>query len=65
MRINTIKTKKMSMTFSRDPVFLPYNNIDEAAIERVSQVKVLGVTLSSDYSGNSHVDGIVSKARKR
>ena len=33
--------------------------------ERVSQVKVLGVTLSSDLSWNSHVDGIVSKARKR
>ena len=56
MRINTIKTKYMFMSFSRDPVFLPYINIDGAAIERVSQVKVLGVTFSSDYSWNSHVD---------
>ena len=60
MRINTMKTKEMIIRFCRDPVFLPYINIDGAAIERVSQVKVLGVTLSADLSWNSHVDGIVS-----
>ena len=41
MRINTMKTKEMIIRFCRDPVFLPYINIDGAAIERVSQVKVL------------------------
>ena len=68
MRINKMKTKEIIIRFCRDPVFLPYINIDGgggAAIERVSQVKVLGVTLSSDLSWNAHVDGIVSKARKR
>ena len=65
MRINTMDTKEMIISFCRDPAFLPYINIDGAAIERVSQVKVIGVTLSSDLSWNSHVDGIVSKARKR
>ena len=65
MRINTMKTKEIIKRFYRDPVFLPYINIDVAAIERVSQVKVLGVTLSSDLSWNAHVDGIVSKATKR
>ena len=30
----------------------------------VSQVKLLGVTLSSDSSWNSHVDGIMSKAKR-
>ena len=65
MRINTMKTKDMIIMFCHDPVFLPYINIDGAAIERVSQVKVLGVTLSSDFSWNAHVDLIVSKARKR
>ena len=55
----------MIISFCRDPVVLPYINIDEAAIERFSQVKVLGVTLSSYLSWNSHVDVIVSKARKR
>ena len=65
MRINTMKTKEMIIRFCRDPVFLPYINIDGAVIERISQVKVLGVTISSDLSWNAHVDGIVSKARKR
>ena len=65
MRINTMKTKEMIISFCRDPAFLPDVNTDGAAIERVSQVKVLGVTLSSDLSWNSHVDGIMSKARKR
>ena len=51
--------------FCRDPVFLPYINVDWAAIEIVSQVKVIGVTLSSDLSWIALVDGIVSKARKR
>ena len=65
MRINIMKTKEMIIGVCRDPAFLPYINIDGAAIERVSQVKVLGVTLSSDLSWNAHVGGIVSKARKR
>ena len=61
MRIITMKTKEMIISFCRDPAFLPYINIEWAAIERVSQVKVFGVTLSSDLSWNSHVDGIVQR----
>ena len=57
-------TKEMIISCCRDPVVLPFINIDGADIESVSQVKVLGVTLSSDLSWNSHVEGIVSKARK-
>ena len=34
-------------------------------IERVSQAKVLGVTIPSDLSWNAHVDEIISKARKK
>ena len=60
-----MKTKEIIIRFFRDPVFLPYINIDGAAVERVSQVKVIGVNSSSDLSCNSHVDGIVSTARKR
>ena len=46
MRINTMKTKEMIIRFCGDPVFQPYINIDWAAIERFSQAKVLGMTLS-------------------
>ena len=31
----------------------------------MSQVNVLGATISSDFSWNAHVDEIISKARKR
>ena len=34
-------------------------------IEKVSQAKVLGVTISSDLSWNAHVEEMISKARKR
>ena len=43
------------------PRIVIYNN----DIERVTQAKVLGVTLSSDLTWNALVDTIVSKARKR
>ena len=67
MRINSMNTKEIIIRFCRDPVFLPYININGAAIEIVSQVKGIGVikNVSSYLSWNAHVDGIVSKARKR
>ena len=39
--------------------------MNETYIERVSEAKVLGVTISFDLSWNAHVDEIISKARKR
>ena len=44
---------------------IPRIVIDNNYTERVSQAKVLGVTLSSDLTWNTHVETIVSKARKR
>ena len=69
MHINTTKTKEMVICLRRDRTFvdsLPYIYMNGNYIERVSQAKVLGVTISSDLSWNAHVDEeIISKARKR
>ena len=44
---------------------IPRIVLDDNDIERVTQAKVIGVTLSSDLSWNAYVDTIVPKARKR
>ena len=58
----------MVICFRRDRTFvdsLPYIYMNETYIERVSQAKILGVTIASDLSCNAHVVEIISKARKR
>ena len=68
MRVNTTKTKEMMICFCRDETHVtatPTVVIDGNTIERVTQAKVLGVTISADLSWNAHVDAIVCKARKR
>ena len=50
-RINTTNTKEMVICFRRDRTFvdsLPYIYMNGNYIERVSQAKVLSVTISSD-----------------
>ena len=68
MRLNCDKCKEMIVDFSRNQgqssdaqdIF-----INEKTLEKVSHIKMLGVTVSDDLTWNIHVDNIVSKAGKR
>ena len=68
MPINARQTKDMIRCFCRNDnhvASIPRIVIDNNDIERVTQSKVLEVTLSADLTWNAHVDTIVTKARKR
>ena len=68
LRINTCNTKEMVICFCKDRTYvesLPYIDINGTDIERVTQAKVLAVTISSDLTWNAQVDEKVAKARKR
>ena len=59
MRINATKTKEMVICFCRNDnhvASIPRIVIDNNDIARVTQAKVLGVTLSSDLTWNAHVE---------
>ena len=55
------------LCFCKDRTYvesLLYININGNDDERITQAKVLGVTISSDLCCNAHVDEILAKARK-
>ena len=68
MRLNCDTCKEMIVDFSRNQgqssnaqdIF-----INEKTLEKVSHIKMLGVTVSDDLTWNIHVDNIVNKAGKR
>ena len=58
----------MVICFCKDRTYveyLPYIDLNGTDIERGTQAKVIGVTISSDLSWNAHVYEIVAKTRKR
>jgi len=65
MAVNFTKTKEMVI----GPVALssnfPFIHWAEGEIERVSSFKLLGLHLDADFSWDSHVEAVASKATKR
>lgn len=65
LQINPTKSKEILTHFKRTPVEHAPVEIDGLSFERVTFVKVLGVTIRNDLKWNDHVDIILTKAAKR
>ena len=65
MRLNSLKTKEIMISFSRPPPLVHAIMIEGKALERVDLVTLLGVKLSNDLSWEKHVDHIIKKAQCR
>ena len=68
MKINSDKSKEMTICFARDNDFLhdmPNLNVDRMPVQKVRYAKLLGITISCDLTWNRHIENIVAKAGKR
>lgn len=65
MKFNIKKSKELIFTFKRSSQNFPMLDIEGSVIERVSEAKILGVTLQSDLKWNSHIENTIKKANKR
>ena len=55
----------MRITFSKNPSVLDPLIVNGKEIETVDNVKLLGVTMSSDLTWNAHIEEVIKKANKR
>ena len=65
MIFNVKKTKELVFHFKASQCDFPVLTIGDDVIERVSEAKILGVTIQSDLKWNSHITNIIKKANKR
>ena len=65
MSLNVKKTKELRISFLTKPV--QFDNLTSAGTEIniVDNFKLLGVTISSDLTWNTHIDVICAKASRR
>ena len=65
MSLNVKKTKELRISFLKKPV--QFDNLTSAGTEIniVDNFKLLGVTISSDLTWNTHIDVICAKASRR
>ena len=65
MSLNVKKTKELRTSFFKNPV--QFDNLTSAGTEIniVDNFKLLGVTISSDLTWNTHIDVICAKASRR
>ena len=64
-RLHDGKCKELRIDFKQNRSIFSPISINKKQIEIVNEVKLLGMTLSSDLRWNSHVHNIISKCSKR
>ena len=62
MMINPTKTKEMIIYFGKDKLNVPAITIDGNEIERVEEVKLVGIHITNNLKWNTHVDLMCKKA---
>jgi len=65
LQLNPTKCKEVVTCFKGSPPCHRQVELDGEEFERVSTVKVLGITISNDLKWNDHVGMIATKAAKR
>ena len=65
MKINKRKTKELVIEFSKTRTNFPTIRIDGTDTQRVTEAKILGITITSNLTWDVHVDEITRKAGKR
>ena len=65
MSLNVKKTKELRISFIKKPVQLDNLSSAGTEIDVVQNFKLLGVTISSDLTWNTHIDEICAKASRR
>ena len=64
MTINKSKTKELVIDFSKTSTNFPTIRIDGTDTQRVTEAKILGITITSNLTWDVHVDEITRKAGK-
>ena len=65
MIFNVKKTKELVFNFRTGEIDFPAVTIGNDVIKRVSEAKILGITIQSDLKWNSHIANTIKKANKR
>ena len=63
MDFNVIKCYIISFTRSKNPILFDYT-MNGVPLQRVDEIRDLGVIITSSLSWNNHIDNIISKAAR-
>lgn len=64
-QINGTKCKELTITFRKDDLDYDAIKIQNNEVDKTSEAKILGLTITDNLKWNSHIDEIVKKSSKR